>query len=48
MTISREGRHHITMPRHDPPRVGTLSAILSDVANHFGVSRDQIIERLFA
>ena len=31
-----EGReHHVTIPRHDPVRIGTLAAILDDVAEHF-------------
>ena len=28
-------------------RVGTLNAILSEVAEHFGVSRDEIAEQLY-
>ncbi|MEE9319525.1 MAG: type II toxin-antitoxin system HicA family toxin [Granulosicoccus sp.] len=39
--------HHITIPNHDSLRVGTLSAILADVATHQGLSRDELLERLF-
>jgi hypothetical protein len=28
-------------------RVGTLAAILSDVANHFGITRDEVAKRVF-
>ena len=28
-------------------RVGTLSGILGDVAEHFGISRDELLEDLF-
>lgn len=47
LTTQENGEHHITIPRHDPLRVGTLSAILSDVARHFGTNRDEIVRRLF-
>jgi predicted RNA binding protein YcfA (HicA-like mRNA interferase family) len=47
LTTQENGEHHITIPRHDPLRVGTLSAILSDVAVHFGTNRDEIVRRLF-
>ena len=47
LTTQENGEHHITVPRHDPLRVGTLSAILSDVAGHFGTNRDEIVRRLF-
>jgi hypothetical protein len=32
---------------HDPLRIGTLSAILGDVAAAQGVERDVLLERLF-
>ena len=41
------GEHHVTIPQHSPLRVGTLAGILSDVAEHLGVSRDEILSRLF-
>ena len=47
LTTSVRDEHHLTVPRHDPLRIGTLSGILGEVAAHFNVSRDDIIERLF-
>lgn len=41
------GEHHGTVPAHSPLRTGTLGAILTDVARHFGVSRDALLEKLF-
>ena len=41
------GEHPITIPNHDPLKVGTLSAILRDVADHHRVSRDDLVKRLF-
>ena len=43
----KNGEHHVTIPRHDPLRIGTLSAILVDVAQHFGMTRDELARRLF-
>jgi predicted RNA binding protein YcfA (HicA-like mRNA interferase family) len=47
LTTAQHGLHHVTVPRHDTLRVGTLSAILQDVAAHFGLSRSEIVDRLF-
>ena len=47
LTTTEQGEHHITIPRHKALRVGTLAAILAEVANHFGASRDELCERLF-
>ena len=37
----------MTIPQHAALRIGTLSGILTDVAEHFGLSRDEVTERLF-
>lgn len=47
LTTQENAEHHITIPRHDPLRVGTLSAILGDVAGHFETTRDDVVRRLF-
>jgi hypothetical protein len=44
--VTDRGEQHITIPRHSPLRVGTLNAILSDVAAQLGVSRDELLRRL--
>ena len=48
LTTQEGGEHHITIPNHSPLRVGTLAGILGDVAGHFGVSRDELLDQLFA
>ncbi len=48
LTTMQEGEHHVTVPRHNPMRVGTLSGILADVASHFKATRDDIAAKLFA
>ncbi|MCL4553112.1 MAG: type II toxin-antitoxin system HicA family toxin [Candidatus Marsarchaeota archaeon] len=40
-------RHRITVPDHDQMKVGTLSTILDKVAVAQGLSRDELLERLF-
>ncbi len=48
LTRTAEGQeHHVTVPRHDPLRVGTLSAILNDVAVHLGLERAELASKLF-
>ncbi len=47
VTTEQNGQHHITIPHHDPLKIGTLSAILADVASHFGKTRDELLQELF-
>ena len=47
LTTVSPAEHHVTIPVHDPLRIGTLAAILADVAAHQEVSRDELMERLF-
>ncbi len=47
LTTSQNGEHHITIPVHDPLRIGTLRSILTDVASHFGLTRGELVEQLF-
>jgi predicted RNA binding protein YcfA (HicA-like mRNA interferase family) len=46
-TTEENGEHHVTIPNHSPIKVGTLNAILKDVANHFEIDRDELLRRLF-
>ena len=39
--------HHVTIPCHQELRVGTLSSIVSDVAEHLGLTRDEVRVKLF-
>lgn len=47
LTCERPAQHHITIPNHDSLRVGTLAAILNDVAGHHGMQREALLEQLF-
>ena len=39
--------HNITIPRHKPLKVGTLSSILNDVANYLEIDRSALASELF-
>ncbi|MBW7927196.1 MAG: type II toxin-antitoxin system HicA family toxin [Fimbriimonadaceae bacterium] len=47
LRTDENGEHQITIPLHQDLRLGTLSAILSDVADHHKLSRDQLLLLLF-
>lgn len=47
LTVDKPAQHHITIPAHDPLKVGTLSAILGDVAGHLKITRDELLQKLF-
>jgi predicted RNA binding protein YcfA (HicA-like mRNA interferase family) len=47
LTTQEHGQHHETIPNHSPLKIGTLAGILADVADHFGMSRDDLVKRLF-
>lgn len=48
LTTTLKGQHHITIPNHDPLKIGTLSAILGDVANHLGTTKEEVVQELFS
>ena len=41
---SDKGDHHVTIPNHDPLRLGTLASILSDVTDNLGISKDDFFK----
>jgi len=41
-----EGQHHVTIPRHGVLRVGTLNAILNEIASHLGVDRAELLKQI--
>ena len=47
LTTQSPMQHHVTIPAHDPLKVGTLSGILGDVAGHLKITRDELLRRLF-
>ena len=47
LTTQEKGEHHITIPAHNPLKVGTLNAILREVANHLTLNREELLNQLF-
>ena len=46
LTTSENGTHHVTIPNHSPLRIGTFAAILDDIANHFEISRQELLSKI--
>jgi predicted RNA binding protein YcfA (HicA-like mRNA interferase family) len=47
LTTTLQGEHHITIPVHKYLKVGTLSAILSDIALHLKMEKADLVKELF-
>ena len=47
VTTETPTQHHVTVPAHDPQKLGTLSGILSDISAHLKISRDELQQRIF-
>ena len=47
LTTISNGEHHLTIPNHDPIKLGTLSSILNDVSVHFKFSKEETVKKLF-
>ena len=41
-----ETTYNLTIPNHDPLKLGTLSAILSEAAEHLKIDKDELIQKL--
>lgn len=38
---------HITIPNHDPIKIGTLNNILKDVSEELNITKEELINKLF-
>ncbi len=43
LTLSTDGEHHLTVPAHDPLKLGTLAAIIADIAQQRKISKEQAV-----
>ena len=48
LTTTLKGEHHITIPKHNPLRVGTLNSILRDISEHLEIPKETLVKELFA
>jgi predicted RNA binding protein YcfA (HicA-like mRNA interferase family) len=46
-SLAKGDQHHVTIPAHRTLRVGTLSAILADVAAYLGINKEALAKELF-
>ena len=46
LTCESPAQHHVTIPLHDPLRIGTQAAILVAVADAHGVTRDALQQQI--
>lgn len=47
LTLTGEEEHHVTIPKHKSLKIGMLHNILKDVADHLGMSKKELVERLW-
>lgn len=47
LSTSKQGQHHITIPNHSPLKLGTLAAIIGDIAEHFHKTKEEMLRELF-
>lgn len=47
LTCKFPTEHHITVPNHDPIKIGTLSSILADIATYRNQTKDDLIGEIF-
>ena len=47
LTTDKRGIQHITIPNHRSLRIGTLSSILSEIANYMEIEKSELIKELF-
>ncbi|HEY2583160.1 MAG TPA: type II toxin-antitoxin system HicA family toxin [Mucilaginibacter sp.] len=48
ITTQKGGEHHLAIPNHDPIKIGTLNAIIRQVAEHLGKTKETVFEELFS
>jgi len=47
LTTQLDGEHHLTVPDHDPMKIGTIGSALRALAEHHGLERDELMRKLF-
>jgi predicted RNA binding protein YcfA (HicA-like mRNA interferase family) len=47
VTTERYGQHHLAIPNHNPIKTATLNGIISRVALHFKIEKQEVFNKLF-
>lgn len=45
--IVNQEQKHITIPNHNPIKIGTLNNIIKEVSKHISISKDELLKKLF-
>lgn len=45
--IISDKEHHITIPNHQPIKIGTLNNIINDLSSIFKINKEEMIQKLF-
>lgn len=45
--INGENEHHLTIPNHDPIKIGTLSKILNNIASESGLTKEELMKLIY-
>lgn len=38
---------HLTIPNHNPIKIGTLTSILNEVSKILGITKDEVVKKIF-
>lgn len=47
ISTMKNGQHHITIPNHNPIKIGTLNGIFGDISDHFKINKIELVNLLF-
>jgi predicted RNA binding protein YcfA (HicA-like mRNA interferase family) len=47
VSTCQQTEHRITIPDHQPIKIGTLNNILNDIAEYLKISKQELIQELF-
>ena len=48
LTSNLSGEYHITIPNHNPLKIGTLNHILSEIAQYLDIDKVDLIHEFFS
>lgn len=48
LTSTSKGEFHITIPNHNPLKIGTLNSILTEISNYLEIEKDSLMENIFS
>ena len=43
----QELEHHITIPNHNPIKIGTLNSIINDLTDNLKIEKKELLKKLF-